>query len=243
MGFSEGLKTEIRRKAHFSCCLCKDLVVEIHHIVPQSEGGADIEENAAPLCPSCHKRYGANPTKRKLIREARDLWFEICERRFASDVDRLEELKLLISRTPSLEDFKSLKNELLSLYGSPPPSIEEDELEEQRITFRGFWRGTWRNLVGAGEVGTEVVDVQVQVDGQSGQRIEGEFYDEKHPDIRFAFTGVYKMSFLRVRYKAPKGQKVMEDGDCFVRLQKDGNFAGYYANFEGCGLYELVRIS
>jgi hypothetical protein len=87
------------------------------------------------------------------------------------------------------------------------------------------------------------VDVQIQSDGQNGQRIEGEFYDERHPDIRFSFTGVYKMSFLRVRYKAPQGQKVMEDGDCFLRLQKDGNFAGFYANFDGCGQYELIRMS
>jgi hypothetical protein len=37
----------------------------------------DELENAAPLCPSCHETYGANPTKRKFLREARDLWYEI----------------------------------------------------------------------------------------------------------------------------------------------------------------------
>jgi len=161
-----------------------------------------------------------------------------------SDADRLEEIKLLVSRTASLDDLNNLKNELMAVYGEPRSSFgDDDELEEQRIAFLGYWRGSWRNLVGAGGSGSEIVEVQVQVDGENGQRIEGEFYDERHPDIRFSFTGVYKMSFLRVRYKAPQGQKVMEDGDCFVKLQRDGNFTGYYANFDGCGEYDFVRMS
>ena len=64
--------------------MCHDLVVHIHHIVPQAEGGSDTEDNAAPLCPSCHDKFGANPQKRKLIREMRDHWYEICEERYTA---------------------------------------------------------------------------------------------------------------------------------------------------------------
>jgi 5-methylcytosine-specific restriction endonuclease McrA len=53
--------------------------VEVHHIIPQEEGGSDREENAAPLCLSCHETYGASSQKREFIREARDLWYEICK--------------------------------------------------------------------------------------------------------------------------------------------------------------------
>ena len=73
--FSESTKVAVRRKAHLRCCLCHDIGVEVHHILPQAEGGSDNPENAAPLCPSCHEKYGANPTKRKFIREARDVWY------------------------------------------------------------------------------------------------------------------------------------------------------------------------
>jgi hypothetical protein len=73
VAFSESVKLAVRKRAHFQCCLCKSLGVEVHHIVPQSEDGGDTEENAAPLCPSCHEMYGANPLKRKFITEARDL--------------------------------------------------------------------------------------------------------------------------------------------------------------------------
>lgn len=37
------------------CCICtKPHRVQVHHIVPASEGGADEIENAIPLCPNCH---------------------------------------------------------------------------------------------------------------------------------------------------------------------------------------------
>ena len=70
MGFPEKLKAKIRKLSHMQCCVCKTIGVEIHHIIPKEEGGNDSEENAAPLCPSCHEIYGANPSKRKFIREA-----------------------------------------------------------------------------------------------------------------------------------------------------------------------------
>ena len=89
MAFSESLKERVRQKAHYRCCLCQAVLVEIHHIVPQANGGGDEEENAAPLCASCHEIYGANPTKQKFIREARDWWFETCANRYAPGSDAL----------------------------------------------------------------------------------------------------------------------------------------------------------
>lgn len=52
----------------------------MHLITPQSEGGPDTLENAAPLCPSCHSDYRGNPDKRKWIRETRDFWWEYCKK-------------------------------------------------------------------------------------------------------------------------------------------------------------------
>jgi hypothetical protein len=85
MAFSEQLKLAVKKRAHFACCLCHALYVEIHHIIPESEGGPDTEDNAAPLCPSCHETYGANPEKRKFIREAREFWYELCEKKLDQD--------------------------------------------------------------------------------------------------------------------------------------------------------------
>jgi hypothetical protein len=92
VAFSESLKKRVRQKAHYRCCLCQAVLVEVHHIVPQGEGGSDDEDNAAPLCASCHEIYGANPTKRKFVREARDWWYGTCTKRYAPGSDALADV-------------------------------------------------------------------------------------------------------------------------------------------------------
>lgn len=139
MPFSEALKTTVRRRAHFQCCVCRALGVEVHHIVPQENKGSDDEDNAAPLCPSCHETYGANPTKRKFIREARDLWYEICQDRYASDFQALGEIRRALDDVASRTDFRQFKEEVLAAVGqsraphslqvgSPIVGTERDDL-------------------------------------------------------------------------------------------------------------------
>ena len=108
MAFSEPLKVTIRKRTHLRCCLCHELGVEIHHIVPQSEGGLDKEENGAALCPSCHERYGANSQKRKFIREARDLWYEICAERGTFGADQLKNIVDALRNVATKEDLERL---------------------------------------------------------------------------------------------------------------------------------------
>ena len=106
MAFPEALRVTIRKRAHLRCCLCKSIGVDIHHIVPQSEGGLDVDENAAPLCPSCHETYGANPQKRKFIREARDLWYEICAAQFSINNDQLTAIAAMLEKVATKDDIE-----------------------------------------------------------------------------------------------------------------------------------------
>lgn len=78
MPFSEAVRLEVKQKADFRCCICHNYFVEVHHIIPEASGGPNATDNAAPLCPTCHDRYGDNPVKRKAIREMRDHWYERC---------------------------------------------------------------------------------------------------------------------------------------------------------------------
>lgn len=114
------------------CCVCQNPgPLEIHHIIPQEENGADDIDNAAPLCPTCHGIYGANPKKRKFVRECRDNWNQLCERRFKwypnaqgqekhdyatkSDIDSI--LKFLAKQNyPTLPQYKN---------GDPYSSLSE----------------------------------------------------------------------------------------------------------------------
>jgi hypothetical protein len=135
MAFTEALKLTVKRKAHFSCCLCHTLGVEIHHIVPQAEGGSDTEENAAPLCPSCHETYGANPQKRKFIREAREFWYELCEKRYASDVDRLERILTIIQETASKDDLSRVLDKMFEFQQSLDNSLTS-VMERERYVWQ-----------------------------------------------------------------------------------------------------------
>jgi hypothetical protein len=131
MGFDEQLKLRVKRRAHFRCCLCHDLYVEVHHIVPEADGGPDTEENAAPLCPSCHERYGANDTKRKFIRDAREFWYELCAERYkATDSAILErissQLKNVATKAELAGVFSRLSAEIQAQLSNPKSSLESD---------------------------------------------------------------------------------------------------------------------
>jgi 5-methylcytosine-specific restriction endonuclease McrA len=38
MAFPERIKLEVKRKAAFRCSRCQNIGVEVHHIIPESEG-------------------------------------------------------------------------------------------------------------------------------------------------------------------------------------------------------------
>ncbi len=77
MPFSEAVKLEAKRRSAFLCAACRRPFVEVHHIIPQAEGGPDDLDNACPLCAYCHDQVGGNPEKRKQLREMRDLQWEL----------------------------------------------------------------------------------------------------------------------------------------------------------------------
>ena len=113
MPFSESLKAEIRRRADMRCCICHAIGIDVHHVIPQADGGPDDEDNAAPLCPTCHGTYGSNPSKRKFIREARDNWYKVCEQQLNTPQLDLNRLIGLASQGVTRDDLSAFKNELL----------------------------------------------------------------------------------------------------------------------------------
>lgn len=58
-GMSAGLTNERRREVYrrdgWRCALCDDTRrLQIHHVVPRSQGGSDFPENLITLCMRCH---------------------------------------------------------------------------------------------------------------------------------------------------------------------------------------------
>lgn len=49
----------------YKCINCGDSPCELHHVVPLSLGGNDIDTNKVPLCSKCHTLiHGTNPIRR-----------------------------------------------------------------------------------------------------------------------------------------------------------------------------------
>jgi len=59
LAFPKELKKQVRREQKGICADCgrKPKKLEIHHIIPQSMGGADTRDNAVGLCPECHEKW------------------------------------------------------------------------------------------------------------------------------------------------------------------------------------------
>jgi tetratricopeptide (TPR) repeat protein len=113
MPFSESLKLRVRKKSNWQCCICEAFYVEIHHIITQEDGGLDTEDNAAPLCPSCHDTYGSNPQKRKFIREKRDDWYAKCEKKYNIN-PLLEKISKRLDKTVTIEDLIGIEENLIN---------------------------------------------------------------------------------------------------------------------------------
>jgi hypothetical protein len=57
MAFDADLRTKVLLWCDRHCCLCKKscgVNIEVHHLVPKSNGGSDDIDNAIPLCFDCH---------------------------------------------------------------------------------------------------------------------------------------------------------------------------------------------
>lgn len=61
MGFSRKVKEIALSSSARHCCVChryKGIKMEVHHLVPESEGGSNLINNAIPLCFDCHSDAG-----------------------------------------------------------------------------------------------------------------------------------------------------------------------------------------
>jgi hypothetical protein len=115
--------------------------MEIHHIVPEAEGGEDSEENGIPLCFDCHAEVPAynpkHPKGRRFtsseLRKHRSQWFSICATapwsRITSPPGSLIEL--------TLTDQKALEN-LRVADRSPVQRFAFTIMQKDRAT-RGAW--------------------------------------------------------------------------------------------------------
>jgi HNH endonuclease len=145
--FLESVKVDARKRAAFKCCFCRDRMGdEVHHLVPKEQGGQGVLDNAILLCAQCHNDYGNNPLKQKQLRQARDDWYEIVERRYSqTEIEQIEQLA-------TKDDVDQIAIELRRLTGivdppidADPPELDWHQLEDRFRRIPGEAQAIWEH--------------------------------------------------------------------------------------------------
>jgi 5-methylcytosine-specific restriction endonuclease McrA len=50
------LRERVLARDRHRCVVCGALAIEVDHIIPRSQGGADVLANGRSLCAECHQR-------------------------------------------------------------------------------------------------------------------------------------------------------------------------------------------
>ncbi len=119
MPFTDAIKQEVRSKAGYACCLCQlpHISLEIHHIIPQEDGGPDTIDNAVALCPTHHADLGGNREKIKRMKETRDWWYQQVEKKYNPRESTLiqQMSKDLLDPVEGLPDLKEKLKQFIDL--------------------------------------------------------------------------------------------------------------------------------
>lgn len=163
MAFSEKLKQKIREKSAFRCCRCQNIGIDIHHIIPQKDGGTDDEDNAAPLCQNCHNQFGDNPQKRKEIKQMRDWWCKVCAKKYFKEDD------------PSI--LNEINNKLESIQ-----TKQSQDVSELKIILKDFVNNYIEGITPstAGTIASSIVNASTSTKAvQLGEKVYGNFHCSK----------------------------------------------------------------
>ncbi len=118
MPFSKDVADSVLVKCGRHCCICrrfKPTMLQVHHILEESRGGSSDEENAIPLCVTCHidvhtKTPFAQRFSPDELREHRDRVYRLVEEGKLVAEERDVEFRPIVTRTTSVPDFVSLSS-------------------------------------------------------------------------------------------------------------------------------------
>lgn len=151
MTFPKKISDKVLVDCKRSCAICHKFCgtkIEIHHIKPVSEGGADSYENCIPLCFDCHSDVqsynekhpkGKKYTESELIKH-RTAWYD-CIKRGQENV----ELEL----PPQADDpayREGIRQLFVTTYGCAPSRKEIDHLLAKSIVNTGSENMTLEEL-------------------------------------------------------------------------------------------------
>jgi hypothetical protein len=99
MPFPKSVREEALLKSRRCCCVCHEFAgryVNVHHIIPEAEGGPSTLENAIVLCLRCHGEAGhynprhpiGNKYSPSELRRHRDEWWQYCTKNIIAPIPK-----------------------------------------------------------------------------------------------------------------------------------------------------------
>lgn len=232
MAFPAGVKRDALRLSARHCCVCrlpKARDLEVHHIVPEADGGASTLENAVVLCYDCHAHAGHYNSRQPRgnrfhpdeIRELRDKWHEAVA---VNSLGTLEDPSLACQYL--IVSDKKMCADLLSAKAESLP-IASDTFFYPLQTVRSFQQAEVLRAVGGFNLGAE--EEQVTRHALLGD------YLAAHSDSQASVSGGVRRAFTvdhLLRIGAPQLPFIREMGTLGVSLER---LAWISAHQGGCG--------
>jgi len=182
MPFSPSVKQEALVRSRRSCCVCQEFAgraTEVHHILPEAEGGSNGIDNAIVLCLRCHveaSHYNdsqplGNKYSRAELRRLRDEWWAWCKNNQAVPLE-----KHPISISPETIFLPAGARTLLKIYNKDKkpryqvwvkltidtPNIGLRDIDIEAENLRGMYSARAGPIEASGDileiVGTDQVD-------------------------------------------------------------------------------------
>lgn len=149
MPFSNKIREEVLVRSQRRCCICHYFTgtkIEVHHIIPEAQGGRNTIDNAIALCFNCHAEAGHyNPkhplgskySSNELIKH-RDNWWLLCEKNSQTGQTPSEKYKHKANSKYLNESFEIIEKEIGTLWSHWANEPEHSEI----IRFEGKLIGT-----------------------------------------------------------------------------------------------------
>ncbi len=141
MPFSNKIREDVLVKSQRHCCICHRFTgtrIEVHHIVPESQGGPNTIDNAIALCFNCHAEAGHyNPQHPRGLKYSpseltkhRDRWWLACEKNSQNGQTPAEKYKYQVNSRYSDQPFEVIEKEIGTLWS------HWANMPEQSVIFR-----------------------------------------------------------------------------------------------------------
>jgi HNH endonuclease len=242
--FSHTVRDEALVAAARHCCVChryKGVKVEVHHIIPESKGGASDRDNAITLCYDCHAdagHYNLNhPRGTKFspaeLRRHRDQWHEMV---ISQKVQFPDTLDLLYCRFLLCKSFEAIREITLSDLSYVPVT--------QPLLVTNSVRSFQRKIIDAHPV-------SYRHDKEWGEEFpDRESYAKTHPDVPLdERSGIKGYPYFEAS-RTPSAEELREklaSRDGVTRLLIEAgvdpqNISHAFAYYEECGSNRFQEI-